>query len=58
VVAFLSQLAKKLTEVQVTIRQNREEITLRIPDQVVLEYKALSENLSPAIIARVESRRE
>jgi amphi-Trp domain-containing protein len=43
VAAFLSQLAEKLAENQVILRQGEEEITLIIPDQVVLELKVEEE---------------
>jgi amphi-Trp domain-containing protein len=43
VAEFLRQLADRLAQNQVTLRQGEEELTLTIPDQVVLEIKAEEE---------------
>ena len=44
VVAFLHQLADKLAENQVVLRQGSEEIVVDIPDSVVLELKVEEED--------------
>jgi amphi-Trp domain-containing protein len=44
VVAFLHQLADKLAENQVILRQGSEEICLDVPDNVVLELKVEEED--------------
>lgn len=43
VVRFLHELADKLSENEVTLRKGSEELTLRLPNQVVLEVKAEEE---------------
>jgi len=43
VVAFLHQLADKLAENQVILRQGSEEIVIDVPDNVVLELKVEEE---------------
>ena len=43
VVRFLHELADKLSENEVTLRKGSEELTLRLPHQVVLEVKAEEE---------------
>jgi amphi-Trp domain-containing protein len=43
VAAFLNQLADKLVQGQVILQQGTEEITLDIPNRVVLELKAEEE---------------
>jgi amphi-Trp domain-containing protein len=43
VVAFLHQLADKLAENQVVLRQGAEEIVVDIPDHVILELKVEEE---------------
>ncbi|HET6443094.1 MAG TPA: amphi-Trp domain-containing protein [candidate division Zixibacteria bacterium] len=44
VVAFLHQLADKLAENQVILRQGSEEIVIDVPDKVVLELKVEEED--------------
>lgn len=44
VVAFLHQLADKLAQKEVVLRQGEQEITVEIPDQVVLELKVEEED--------------
>ena len=44
VVAFLHQLADKLAENQVILRQGSEEIVIDVPDNVVLELKVEEED--------------
>jgi amphi-Trp domain-containing protein len=44
VVAFLHQLADKLAENQVILRQGSEEIVINVPDNVVLELKVEEED--------------
>lgn len=43
VVQFLHDLADKLSEKEVTLRKGSEELTLKLPGQVVLEVKAEEE---------------
>lgn len=43
VVRFLHELADKLSENEVTLRKGNEELTLTLPNQVVLEVKAEEE---------------
>jgi amphi-Trp domain-containing protein len=43
VAAFLRQLADKLEQGQVILRQGEEEVTLDIPNNVILELKAEEE---------------
>ena len=44
VVAFLHQLADKLAEGQVVLRQGREELTLRLPQNMILEIQVEDED--------------
>jgi len=44
VVAFLHQLADKLAENQIILRQGSEEIVIDVPDNVVLELKVEEED--------------
>lgn len=43
VATFVRQLADRLDQHEVTLRQGEEEVTLSIPDQVVLELKVEEE---------------
>ncbi len=43
VVSFLHQLADKLEEGEVTFRQGTEEITVVVPDRIILEVKVEEE---------------
>lgn len=42
--AFLHQLADKITEGQVVLRQGEEEITLRLPHSLILEVQVEDED--------------
>lgn len=43
VVSFLHALADKIDQGQVVLRQGRDEVTLKIPESIVLEVKAEDE---------------
>lgn len=49
VTAFLRQLADKLDGNEVTLKQGDSELTLNIPDQVVLEIKVEEEGRAEAL---------
>ncbi len=54
VVAFLHQLADKLAENQVVLRQGSEEIVIDVPDNVVLELKVEEEDKKGKIKRTIE----
>lgn len=54
VVVFLHQLADKLAENQVILRQGSEEIVIDVPDNVVLELKVEEEDKKGKIKRTIE----
>jgi amphi-Trp domain-containing protein len=54
VAAFLRELADRLDSNQVTLRQGAEELTLSIPDQVVLEIKVEDEGTKHSLEVEIE----
>jgi amphi-Trp domain-containing protein len=54
VAGFLRELADRLDGNQVTLRQGTEELTLTIPDQVVLEIKVEDEGTKHSLEVEIE----
>jgi amphi-Trp domain-containing protein len=54
VAAFLRELADRLDSNRVTLRQGAEELTLTIPNQVVLEIKVEDEGTKHSLEVEIE----